>query len=210
MFDPLFATLHRWQFEHQQRRAERLTAQAADLDADHAHDLLLLQDRGFVRARARGQSITQIHGEIENLIAKRLRVMITPGTYFVARAGVQNMVTRREYNFTLHPTATQSVSIDASCINAGRPIPGADDRFRGVRRVPDTLARFLAHAAANGADAMTVQAGTWTLTDGYSGADVMNHLVVVDPHGNRRQAVNDHHIREARRMLGELGIGNRL
>jgi len=57
---------------------------------------------------------------------------------------------------------------------------------------------------------MTVQAGVWTLTDSYSGDDVKNHLYVQDQQGNRRQAVSDAHIAEAKRILKELGIPNRL
>ena len=98
--------------------------------------------------------------------------------------------------------------MDAACINANLPIPGKSDRFYGVRRVSDNLARFL--EASRGADSMTVQAGVWTLTDSYSGDDVKNHLYVQDQQGNRRQAVSDEHIADAKRILRELGIPNRL
>ena len=167
-----------------------------------------LYERGFVRARATGQSITTISGEIENLIAKKLRVAIEPGTYFVAQGDSQNMVTRRKYTVTLYPTSTEHVSVDAACINANLPIPGKSDRFYGVRRVSDNLARFL--EVSRGADPMTVQAGVWALTDSYSGDDVKNHLYVQDQQGTRRQAVTDEHIIDAKRILRELGIPNRL
>lgn len=118
-----------WQKARRQRRIERLTAKAAELEEGKEYDLLFLHGKGFVRARGTGQSITRIHGEIENLIAKKLQVVIKPGTYFVARGNCQNMVTRDEYSVTLYPTSTQQVSIDAACINAHRPIPGDKDRF---------------------------------------------------------------------------------
>lgn len=57
---------------------------------------------------------------------------------------------------------------------------------------------------------MTVQAGIWALTDGYSGEDVKNHLYVQDSYGNRRQAVSDRNVEEARQMLARLGIRSRL
>jgi len=82
-----------------------------------SYDLLFLHERGFVRARATGQSITTIYGEAESLINKPLTVLIKPGTYFVARGNYQNMVTRCEYTLTLYPCTTQNVAIDATCIN---------------------------------------------------------------------------------------------
>lgn len=197
-----------WQQKWQKQRIARRTAGAADLEEGKEYDLLFLHNRGVVRARGTGQSITRIHGEIENLIAKKLRVVITPGTYFMARGNCQNMVTREQYSFTLYPTSTEQVAIDAACINANLPIPGERDRFYGVRRVSDELARFL--EASKRADPMTVQAGVWALTDNYSGDTVKAHLYVQDRDGNRRQVVTDRNLEEARQILNELGIRNPL
>lgn len=204
MLTRISATLSAWRASWRRRRIVGRTARAADLLEDQPYDLLLLHARGFVRARGTGQSITNIHGEIENLIDKPLRVTISPGTYFVASGNCQNMVTRAQHSITLAPVSTRQVSIEAACINAHLPIPGERDRFYGVRRVSEDLARFL--EASRHADAMTVQSGVWALTDAYTGEDVKNHLVVQDRHGNRRPAVNDHHIEAARRILLELGI----
>ncbi|MGH7461025.1 MAG: hypothetical protein ACRERX_09025 [Pseudomonas sp.] len=208
MLKRLRAHIQAWRKARRLKRINRLTAKAADLEEAKPYDLLFLHGRGFVRARGTGQSITRIHGEIENLIARKLRIVIKPGTYFVARGGVQNMVTREEYSLTLYPSSTHRVTIDAACINAHLPIPKESDRFHGVRRVSDDLARFLEQS--KGADAMTVQAGVWGLTDNYSGTDVKNHLVLQDQYGNRRQAVTDRNIDEARSILAELGIRSRL
>ena len=200
--------LREWIAARKERRIEKLTARAADLGADQEYDILFLQDRGFLRARATGQSITRIFGEVESLIRKNLRVVISPGTYFVARGNYQNMVTRERHSFALYPCSTKSVTIDATCINAGLPIPTETARFYGVKRVSDDLRRFL--EAARSADSMTVQVGVWALTDGYSGSDVQNHLVARDQHGNTRQAVSQANIADAKRILDQLGIHNRL
>jgi len=109
---------------------------------------LTLCERGFVSARATGQSIAQIFGEIENCVNKPLRVVIRPGTYFVASGNHQNMVTRSVYRVTLSPCSKRDVSIAAACINANLPIPGATASFRGVRFVSKEVARFL-EASAN-------------------------------------------------------------
>ena len=109
---------------------------------------------------------------------------------------------------TLRPLATIEVGIDATCINAGRPIPGPEARFSGVRQAADDVVRFL--AAAEHADPMTVQAGVWALTDKYTGADVQRHLLMRDRRGNTRGAVSDAHLAAARRLLDELGIAHHL
>lgn len=189
-------------------RRVRLLAKASILEDGKEYDLLFLHARGFVRARGTGQSITRIYGEIENLVARQIRVVIKPGTYFVARGNCQNMVTREEYTLTLYPEGTQRVGINAACINAGMPIPSAQHQFFGVRRVSDDLARFL-EASAH-ADPMTVQAGVWALTDHYSGETVKSRLVLRDSFGNERPAVTERHIDEARRILRDLGIRNSL
>lgn len=204
MFAKMFQAYQQWSRAREARRLQERTARAADLVDRQPYDLLFLHERGFVRATGTGQSITQIYGEVRNLIDRKLEVVIKPGTYFEARGNFQNMVTRREYRFTLFPTATQNVAIEASCINAGRPIPTKKDRFAGVRSVSPDVVRFL--EAAQGKDPMVIQAGVWSLTDGYSGEDVKNHLVLVDPQGNRRRAVSDHHIEEARAIFAALGM----
>jgi hypothetical protein len=208
MFRVITDRLKQWEASRQERRIERLTMRAADINESQEYDLLFLHQRGFVRARATGQSITQIHGEVENLIRKTLSVVIKPGTYFVSSGNYQNMVTRREYSFTLFPCGTQNVSISASCINAGLPIPTEKNRFYGVRRVSDDLARFL--DATQNADPMVVQAGVWALTDNYTGYDIKTRLVARDQYGNTRQAVSDANIAEAKRILNNLGIRQRL
>jgi hypothetical protein len=200
--------IRNWRQARHRKRTRQLTDKAAHLKEGQPYDLLYLHGKGFVRARGTGQSITRIHGEIENLIARQIRVVIKPGTYFVARGSVQNMVTREECSLTLQPNATRTVTIDAACINASLAIPHKKDRFHGVRRVSDDLIRFLERSS--GVDPMTVQAGVWALTDGYSGGDVKNHLVLQDRHGNRRPAVTDRNIEEAREILAALGIRSRL
>ena len=182
MFRGMSNRLKQWKASRRERRIERLTARAADLSESQEYDLLFLHQKGFVRARATGQSITQIYGEVESLIRKTLRVVIKPGTYFVSSGNFQNMVTRSEYSFTLFPCSTKNVSINASCINAGRPIPTEKNRFYGVRRVSDNLARFL--DATQNADPMVVQAGVWALTDNYTGYDIRTRLVARDQYGN--------------------------
>ena len=207
--ESLARRLDTWRTGRLQRRLERLTSRAAHLDENVEYDLFELYSKGFVFASASGNSITSIHAEIENLVAKSLWVVIKPGTYFVARGSCQNMVTRRQASVRLEPTSTNKIWIDATCINAGRPIPSTNDRFRGVRRVSKNLSRFL--NASVSADPMTVQAGVWAVTDNYTSSDVKTRLVARDRRGIvTGAAVTDRNIEEARHLLKELGIRNRL
>jgi hypothetical protein len=198
----------RWIEGCKERRIERLTAKAADLTGDQQYDLLFLHQRGFVRARGSGQSITKVYADVENLIRKELRVVVTPGTYFVSSAGHQDMATTTEYRFTLYPCSAQHLEINAVCINANRPIPGKNDRFYGVARVSDNVARFL--EASRGEDSMVIQAGVWTLTDNYSRYDVINHLISRDNRGSTWHPVTHDHCDRAMAILERLGIPHRL
>src|SRR5687767_8769684 len=97
------ARFRQWQAARKEQFIERLTSRATDLEDDQQYDLLFLHQRGFVRVKATGQSITRVYADIENLIRKRLRVVVKPGTYFVSSGGHQNMATTAEYTFTLYP-----------------------------------------------------------------------------------------------------------
>jgi hypothetical protein len=197
-----------WQADRKERHIERLTAKAVDLNEDQQYDLLFLHERGFIRAKGSGQSITKIYAEVENLIRKKLHVIVKPGTYFVSSGSHQNMATTSEYTFTLYPCSTEQLGINATCINADRPIPGKEDRFYGVARVSEEVARFL--EASKSEDPMVIQAGVWTLTDNYSRYDVMNHLISKDGSGNIRHPVTHEHCDQAKAILEQLGIPHRL
>ena len=197
-----------WKAARQERKIVKLTAKAAKLNEDEEYDLLFLNKKGFVRAKATGQSITDIYADVESLMRKKLRVVIKPGTYFVATGNHQNMVTKREYSFTLYPLDTENIAVGAACINADLPIPEKTDSFYGVKKVSSDLSKFL--EASTHEDSMTVQAGVWALTDNYSGNDVKERLVSKDQYGNIYHAVSDYNIEQARSILNKLKIRHNL
>ena len=82
------------------------------------------------------------------------------------------------------------------------------DRFYGVARVSDNVARFL--EASKNEDPMVIQAGVWTLTDNYSRYDVINHRISRDSHGNTWHPVTHDHCNKAKAILEKLGIPHRL
>jgi hypothetical protein len=57
---------------------------------------------------------------------------------------------------------------------------------------------------------MVIQAGVWTLTDGYSRYDVINHLISRDTRGNTSHPVTHEHCDKAKAILERLGIPHRL
>lgn len=204
----LLASFKQWQDNRKERRIERLTAKAVDLNESQQYDLLFLHERGFIRAKGSGQSITKIYAEVENLIRKKLHVVVKPGTYFVSSGGHQNMATTTDYTFTLYPCSSEQLGINAACINADRPIPGKGDRFYGVARVSDEVARFL--EVSKSEDPMVIQAGVWTLTDKYSRYDVINHLISKDNSGNTWHPVTHEHCDKAKAILEQIGIPHQL
>jgi hypothetical protein len=200
--------LRQWQDARKEQRASKLTAKAADIVDSGQYDIIFLHQRGLIRARGNGQSITRVHVNVENLILKRLRILVTPGTYFVSSGNHQNMATTNQYEFALNPCSTEAFDVNAVCINADRPIPGERDRFVGVSRVPNDVARFL--QASKNEDPMVIQAGVWTLTDKYTRTRVINHLISKDRDGNTIYPVTHDHCDRAKAILGRLGISHLL
>ena len=162
----------------------------------------------FVTVEGTGQDITKVKIRIVNNTNKALKVSVPPGLYFVSTGNHQNMVTRKEYTFIIAAKSANEISIDAACINAVRPIPNKNDKFKGVARVSSDLARFL--EASQGTGAMIVQAGVWALTDGYTAREIQTHLVSRDQYGNTTAAVSMDDIVKAREILNSLGIKHRL
>lgn len=173
----------------EERRIEALTAQAADLTEDQPCDLLELQARGFVRATARGQCITEIQAALENLVRKKINLIIKPGTFFVASGDHQNMATTAKYTFTLLPCSVQNFKIEVVCINASKRIPGELESFEGVSKVSVDVARFL--EAAGGENPMVIQAGVWTLTDNLGYWEVRERLIAKDYVGPTPQQIRN-------------------
>jgi len=190
-----------WKKKQWLQRAEALSDQAD-------YDLLALWEARFVLARATGQSITHVNARIDNKTHRRLRVVIRPGTYFISSGAHQNMVTTTQHRFSIEPHKDATVRVQASCINAGRPVPGETDRFQGVASVPASVMRFLETAVNE--DPMVIQAGVWALTDGYSGEDVENRLSILAADGQKRQAISAFQVAIAKRILDGLGLANRL
>jgi ankyrin repeat protein len=200
--------LRQWQAARKERRIRELTARAADVAEDKQYDLLFLYERGFVRATGSGQSIITVHANIENLIRKKLRVVVKPGTYFVSSGGHQNMAITAEQTFALNPCEKHHFEFGAVCINANKPIPGPSDRFSGIARVSDNVARFL--QASKNEDPLVIQAGVWTLTDNCSRDDVMNRLISKDRQGKSSHPITYDHCYRAKEILERLGISHNL
>lgn len=209
MFNKLIQNIRQWLAGRKERRTERRTAKAKQLPEGVAIDLLELQQKGFIRAKATGQSIEVIHAQVESRVRTTLSVLVSPGTYFVSSGNHQNMVTKLPHTFTIYPLDTKRFSVEAACINANLPIPGEKDMFYGVRKVSDSLVRFL--ETSQHEDSMTVQAGVWAITDGFSAYELQHHLYFTDRYGNsRRRAISDENIEQAKKILQQLNIHTNL
>jgi hypothetical protein len=186
---------------------------------DDYNDLVSLFRKGIVSARGTGQSISDIRAEIISRVRLPVKVLVKHGTYFVSEGAHQNMVTRKEYRFVLDPLEARSIQVPASCINAALPIPGGNDKFRGVSRVSRNLSRFL--EAVEGEDAMTIQAGVWAITDNYTASQIQQHLRIrrssrtgicfdSNSYTDGGPAISSSKINRAKEILNELGIRTNL
>jgi hypothetical protein len=190
------------------RVVAKANAAVAAFKSGEEHDLVSLYERGVVHAVAGGNTIRSIEAGLLNCSDSPLKVLVRAGTYFVATGSHQNMVTRQDYWIHLAPSQQQKVEIEATCINAERPIPGLWDRFSGVRMVPTDLASFLTEAKRE--DAMTIQAGVWTLTDSYSRERVISRLISRDRAGNTWHPITEENCDRAAEILDKLGIAHHL
>lgn len=196
----MFDKIRKWFQDRRDRKAQALPTGYSDV--------VLLYRKGLIAAKGTGQSITDIRAAITSRVTVPLKVRIPHGTYFVSSGNHQNMVTRQVYEFNLAPRDTRNISVPATCINANLPVPSDSDRFSGVAHVSSSVSKFL--EAAEGEDAMTIQAGVWALTDGYSRDQVRTHLVARDQYGRTRQAISDQQIDRAKAILDRSGLRHRL
>jgi hypothetical protein len=208
----LITAIKNWFQERRNRKAKALP--------DGYTDVVALYKMGLLSAKGRGQSITDITADITSRVNVRLKVSVAHGTYFVSRGNHQNMVTRQKYQFDLRPLGSERIRVPASCINAALPIPNEKDKFSGVSRVPDKVRRFL--EAAEGEDAMVIQAGVWALTDGYSRQRIQSTLRKrrVSTHygipldgitgSDEGPAISIAEIERAKAILDRLGISHNL
>ena len=210
----IISKLKTWLQERRDRKVKALP--------DGYIDIVLLYKKGILTAQGTGQTITDIRAEIASRVNVPVKVSIPHGTYFVSRGNHQNMVTRRKYEFVLSPREKRDIRIPASCINASLPIPSQEDRFSGVAQVSTKLRRFM--EAAEGEDAMVIQAGVWAITDGYNRNQMQSTLRVrrsdsrsggmsgglgSNSH-DAGSAISAYHMDRAKKILTELKISNNL
>jgi hypothetical protein len=202
---------------------DRRSARTANLPEGYV-DVITLSERRLIRIQGTGDSIFQTQASVTSRVRTPLKIRIPLGTYFVSPGTFQNMVARRQYEFELGPRATQHISIATSCMNPRLAVPNSADRFLGVARAQEELCRFL--QAAVHEHFMTVQAGVWAVTSGYTREMIQHRLRKRDvrqevdpefsppsPAGAQPRyapAIADEQIDRAAALLTDLGIPHRL
>ena len=186
---------------HGKRRLKKLSE-------DTFHDILTLWEMRVISATAKGRSITEIYVDVKSRVHRPLKVVIPHGTYFRSQGSHQNMVVRKEFVFALQPLGTRFLNVPACCINADRPIPGATDSFKGVKRVSPSIEKFL--RASEGYGPMVSQAGVWALTDGYDRFQIKDRLVTTYSYGKSRNTISDSEIDCAKGILDRLELHSAL
>ena len=177
-----------------------------------ADDLVTLVRRQSVAIHAAGQSITHIVVELRNLTFKLFkRVLITPGTYFIASGPHQNMVLYKTRRLYLFDRWKRRIVLRAVCMNATRPVPGNRDAFISVAKADESLCLFLKRARRKNPN--IIQAGVWAITDDFSAHDIQPALastITSSIEARRQISISRRQIRAAKRILDKLKIRNRL
>ena len=175
---------------------------------DIFHDIFKLWQMRVVTVTAKGKSITEIYVDVKSFLDKPLKVLIPHGTCFKSKGAHQNMVSRKEFVFALQPLGARFLNVPASCVNAGRPIPGKADAFRGVERVSSPIESFLRES--DGYGPMVAQAGVWALEDGYTRSQIKDRLTTVFSDGRSKISISDSDIDCAKGILDRLGINSNI
>jgi len=177
-----------------------------------ADDLVTLVRRQSIAVQAAGQSITHIVVELRNLTFQLFkRVLITPGTYFIASGLHQNMVLYKKRRLYLFRRRRRQIVFPAACMNATQPVPGHGDTFIDVAKADDSLCLFLKRARRKSPN--IIQAGVWAITDNFSAHDIQPAItttVTASVEARRHISISRRQIRAAKRMLDKLEIRNRL
>ncbi len=177
-----------------------------------ADDLLTLVRRQSIAVHATGQSITHIVVELRNLTFKSFkRVLIAPGTYFIASGPYQNMVLYKTRRLCLFRRWRRRIVLRAACMNATRPIPGYREAFIDVAKADESLILFLKRARRK--NPKIIQAGVWAITDNFSAHDIQPALattITSSVEARRQIFISRRQIAAAKRILDKLKIHNRL
>jgi hypothetical protein len=177
-----------------------------------ADDLVALARHQSIAVHAAGQSITHIVVELRNLTFKLFkRVLLTPGTYFIASGPHQNMVLYKTRHLYLFQKWRRRIVLRAVCMNATRPVPEYRDTFIDVAKADETLMLFLKRARHK--NPKIVQAGIWAITDNFSAHDIHPPLattITASIEARRQISISRRQIRAAKRILDKLKIRNRL
>jgi hypothetical protein len=177
-----------------------------------ADDLLTLVRRQTIAVHAAGQSITHIVVELRNLTFKMFkRVLIAPGTYFIASGPHQNMVLYKTRRLYLFRNWRRRIVVRAACMNATRPVAGYMDTFTDVAKADESLILFL--KSARGRNPKIIQAGIWAITDNFSAHDIQPTIattITSSLEARRQIYISRRQIGAAKRILDKLKIRNRL
>jgi len=98
-------------------------------DGDES-DLLKLILKNKVEVDVKGMNIQQMSLKVRRLIDENITVTVPVGTFFVSsNAGVQNMITTEEDEFTLYDDDWKEVTISVACTNRTYDIPTDENAF---------------------------------------------------------------------------------
>gem|GEM_PF-2097025 len=152
---------------------------AYELRGDFSGDIHAMIHKGYIAAVAAGDSISRNLLRIQNKTDSKLEVTIPFGTYFAANSGnVQNMLARREKNFSVRAGQSGVLYIDTACMNIYKDTPGESDYFTVEMLAENSqLIKLLKVLDENGAGYEIAQAAIWQAADNPGKEAILGALV---------------------------------
>jgi hypothetical protein len=121
-------------------------------------DIVSAAEAGYVRVMAHGSmGAFGVGGEMKSLVplSPELVFPVVPGTRFASAGAYQNMVSCGQGaarpvkdsfgKYELRGDTGATSSLQAACLDAGRPFPEDSDRFRGVTPVGEDIQKLLCY-----------------------------------------------------------------
>jgi len=174
-------------------------AQANEIKQDFIGDIWSMMEKGYIAARAEGDSISRCRLLIQNNTNSRLIVTAPFGVYFAANRGnVQNMLIREERAFSVEAGIAGSAYIATACMNIYRDVPDSTNYFNAEMLDEDSpLINLLKAAKQNGSSFEVTQAAIWQITDN-PGKDIILSTIMYQ---DGTDAITEEDYEEALRLI---------
>jgi hypothetical protein len=175
----------------------------------NGQDLADLIAQQKVEVEMQGSGVDLVSLKVRRLVGEPVTVHVPIGTYFVSRnSGSQNMIATAERTVVLTDTGWSTISVESSCANRPRSIPGGGDRFDiGQGSGHAELQRLMPVLNTASVEFAVRQAAVWIVTDNatYDDLGILVSRPAFQSYGGTRIIHEDEAVR-AMQICDQAGI----